>query len=113
MDRLVQEDKARNAVSVGKRVLDQWGDGLWYPASILGQVGNLFNVAFDDGDKADLPEARIRPLNWVVGSRVQCNWKSGGYYYSGTITTSKGLAVHISYDDGGQEDTSISKCRSR
>ena len=45
-----------------------------------------------------------------VGSRVSCDWKSGGVFYNGTITKN-GDQVHISYDDGDQEDTVISKCR--
>lgn len=115
---LAQKRKARLAqesplARQGKRILGQWSDGRWYPATVTGQNGNQFNVAFDDGDKADLPAARIRAIDWTVGSRVQCNWKSRGRYYSGTITTSSGLAVHISYDDGDQEDTTISKCRSQ
>ena len=99
--------------SPGQRILGQWSDGRWYPATIAGQNGNLFSVAFDDGDRADLPAVRIRAIDWTVGTRVQCNWKSRGRYYPGTITTSSGLAVHISYDDGDQEDTTISKCRSQ
>ena len=46
-----------------------------------------------------------------VGSRVSCDWKSGGVFYNGTITKKNGDQVHISYDDGDQEDTVISKCR--
>lgn len=107
--RLEQESQV---ASQGKRILGQWSDGRWYPATVTGQTGNQFSVAFDDGDKADLPAARMRAIDWTVGTRVQCNWKSRGRYYSGTITTNSGLAVHISYDDGDQEDTTVSKCRS-
>lgn len=108
--RLAQESQVARQ---GRRILGQWSDGRWYPATVTGQNGNQFSVAFDDGDKADLPAARIRAIDWAVGTRVQCNWKSGGRYYAGTITTNSGLAVHISYDDGDQEDTTISKCRSQ
>jgi len=47
----------------------------------------------------------------AVGSRVSCNWKSGGVFYNGTITKKNGDAIHISYDDGDQEDTVVSKCK--
>lgn len=111
--RLTQEAETRSFPGVGQRVLGQWGDGLWYPGTIAGRNGDFAHVSFDDGDRADLPRSRIRPIDWGVGTRLQCNWKSGGRYYPGTITRSNGLAVHISYDDGDQEDTSIGKCRSR
>ena len=46
-----------------------------------------------------------------VGSRVSCNWKGGGIYYNGKITRKTGSSIHVSYDDGDQEDTTTSKCR--
>lgn len=111
--RQLQEAEARTVPDAGGRILGQWGDGFWYPGSITARNGALAHVAFDDGDQADLPPSRIRPLEWSVGSRVQCNWKSHGRYYQGTITRSSGQAIHVSYDDGDQEDTYIGKCRSR
>ena len=104
---------ARVQLQTGMRVLGQWGDGFWYPATLGEQKGDVFQVAFDDGDRADLPRTRIRPIDWKIGSRVQCNWNSYGRYYQGTITRSNGDLVHINYDDGDQENTSIGKCRSR
>jgi len=97
----------------GDRILGQWGDGYWYPGIISEASGDGFNVSFDDGDTAVLPASKIRAINWTVGTRVQCNWKGGGKYYSGTITEMDGESIHISYDDGDQEDSTISFCRSR
>jgi len=97
----------------GARILGQWGDGRWYPATISSQNGDFFHVAFNDGDQANLPRTRIRGIDWKVGTRVQCNWKGRGRYYTGTITVKESNFVHISYDDGDQEDTSISRCRSQ
>lgn len=109
--RLEQESQS---ASQSSRVLGQWGDGLWYPATITGKVGSQTSVAFDDGDKATLSASRIRPIDWAVGTKVQCNWLGRGRYYSGTITAmSSSAAVHINYDDGDQEDTTIGRCRSR
>ncbi len=101
------------AWKAGDRVLGQWSDGLWYPARITGAAGADFNVSFDDGDKAVLPAAKIRKIDWKVGTKVSCNWKKGGLYYTGTITKMEGESIHISYDDGDQEDSTISICRSR
>ena len=101
------------AWKTGDRVLGQWGDGFWYPATITGVEGTNFNVSFDDGDKATLPASKIKAIDWKVGSKVQCNWKRGGTYYPGTITRKNGDSIHISYDDGDQEDATIAICRSR
>lgn len=101
------------AWKAGDRVLGLWSDGLWYPANITGVTPAGFNVSFDDGDVAVLPATKIRMINWRVGTKVQCNWKRGGRYYSGTITRKQGDSIHISYDDGDQEDSTISICRSR
>jgi hypothetical protein len=100
------------AWKAGNRVLGQWSDGLWYPAKITAQEGADFKVAFDDGDTAVLPAAKIKKINWKVGTKVNCNWKKGGAYYDGTITKMQGEAIHISYNDGDQEDSTISICRS-
>ena len=101
------------AWQAGDRILGQWGDGYWYPATISSQEGAGFSVNFDDGDTAVLPASKIRSINWKVGTRVQCNWKNSGRYYQGTITEMDGDSIHISYDDGDQEDSTISYCRSR
>ncbi len=101
------------AWKAGDRVLGQWSDGLWYPAKISGVAGADFNISFDDGDTAVLPAAKVRKINWKIGTKVQCNWKRGGTYYTGTITKMEGESIHISYDDGDQEDSTISICRSR
>lgn len=99
------------AWKAGDRILGQWNDGKWYPAKITGVAGANFNVAFDDGDVSELPAAKIKKLDWKVGTKVNCNWKNGGTYYPGTITTMQGEVIHISYDDGDQEDSSIGRCR--
>ncbi len=97
----------------GDRVLGEWNDGLWYPARITEVSGTKFKVNFDDGDVATLSAAKLRKINWIVGSPVQCNWKNQGKYYPGKISSQKGERVHIKYDDGDQENITISRCRSR
>jgi hypothetical protein len=55
--------------------------------------------------------AEIAADGFNVGARVSCNWQDGGIYYNGEITRTRGNRIHISYDDGDQEDTTTSKCR--
>ncbi|HOD14471.1 MAG TPA: hypothetical protein PK307_02550 [Spirochaetota bacterium] len=101
------------AWKAGDRILGQWSDGYWYPAKIASQAGATFKVMFDDGDVADLTADKIRKVDWKVGTAVECNWKNGGAYYPGKITVIKGEMIHISYNDGDQEDATISRCRTR
>lgn len=96
----------------GERCLGQWSDGYWYPATVSAVEDGNFNVAFDDGDRATLGDSQIKQIDWGVGTSVECNWKSGGSYYPGTIVSKNGDSIHINYDDGDQEDTVIGKCRS-
>lgn len=49
--------------------------------------------------------------DFQVGDRVECNWKSGGRYYSGKVASKEGNKVFIHYDDGDKEHTSQGKCR--
>lgn len=100
------------AWKAGDRILGKWGDGLWYPAQITGVAGDKFKVAFFDGDVGELSAAQIKAIDWKIGTTVECNWKNQGKYYSGKITQMKGDMVHINYDDGDQEDATISRCRS-
>ncbi len=101
------------AWNTGNRILGQWSDGMWYPAKIAGTQGNGFGVVFDDGDQAILTASQIKKIDWKVGTRVQCNFRRAGMYYWGTIASMNGESIHISYDDGDQEDATISLCRSR
>lgn len=101
------------AWDTGDRCLGQWSDGYWYPATVVNTGEGVYNVAFDDGDSAALSDSQIRSIDWNVGSAIECNWKGGGSYYPGTITKKSGDSIHMSYEDGDEEDTTIGKCRSR
>ena len=58
-----------------------------------------------------IDERLAADANLKVGDRVSANWKKGGQYYNGKITSRDGDKIHISYDDGDQEDTTISVVR--
>lgn len=46
-----------------------------------------------------------------IGDAVQCRWKNGSTWYSGTIMEKTGNAVFIHYNDGDKEHTTTDKCR--
>jgi hypothetical protein len=94
-------------VQEGDRVLACWFDLHWYPGVVLGVDGKRVHVLFDDGDQALLTPDKVRPLDIKVGDRVFCRFKGGPAYYPGEVTRKKGEVIHIQYDDGDEETTSI------
>ena len=101
------------AAKPGDLVLSQWTDGFWYPARVAEVKRGKVLVSYYDGYVGTQPKAKIKPFNWKVGSKIECNWKAGGVYYSGKIHKKKVEWIHIKYDDGDQEKTGIGRCRVR
>lgn len=98
----------------GDRVLAKWKDKVWwYPATISQITDSAYILKYDDGDTGDVSVESVKKINWKVGSRVNCNWKKTGKYFWGKITRKSGDSIHISYDDGDQEDAKIGQCRSK
>jgi hypothetical protein len=97
---------------VGTRVMARWkADGFWYPAAIIDTKDGLWQVRYTDGVKEWLEAREIFKYAVTPGDRVEGNWLGGGLYYRGTVTSRKGKNIHISYDDGDQEDTTTDMVR--
>ncbi|HYV35789.1 MAG TPA: hypothetical protein VE988_08810 [Gemmataceae bacterium] len=93
--------------SAGDRVLGCWLDAHWYPGVVLSVDGKRLHVLFDDGDQGLLTPDKVRDLDIKVGDRVHCRYKGGATYHPGDITSKQGEVIHIQYDDGSEETTSI------
>jgi hypothetical protein len=98
---------------VSDRVLAEWPEEVdwWYPGIISAADGVRLQIQFDDGDRATLLASQVRPLIVGEGSRVFGRFKGGAYYYPGAATARNGEAIHIAYDDGDEEWTTISMIR--
>jgi hypothetical protein len=94
-------------VKEGDRVLGCWFDSHWYPGVVLSVEGKRVRVLFDDGDQGLLTPDKVRDLDIKVGDRVACRFKGGPAYYPGEVTKKNGEVIHIHYDDGKEETTSI------
>jgi hypothetical protein len=94
-------------VQEGDRVLACWFDGHWYPGVVLTVEGVRVHVLYDDGDQGTVTPDKVRPLEIKVGDRIFCRFKGGPAYYPGEVTRKKGEVIHIRYDDGDEETTSI------
>jgi len=98
--------------NIGQRVLAQWyPEVFFYPATIVAQVNAKYHVEFDDGDEAWVTAKQIFPLVIRVGSQVFGRWQGGPAYFPGRVDQQDGDRIHIQYDDGDHEWTTISMVR--
>jgi len=91
----------------GDRILGCWFDLHWYPGVVLSIDGKRLHVLFDDGDQALLTPDKVRALDIKVGDRVWCRFKGGPVYYAGEVMKKQGEVIHIHYEDGDEETTSL------
>ena len=47
-------------VTVGSRVLAQWGGGLFYPGEVSAIRGESYDIQYDDGDRSTVDRTKIR-----------------------------------------------------
>jgi len=98
--------------SVGQRILAQWyPEVFFYPGVIEAIDGEEYTVQFDDGDRALVTARQIMPLDIKVGSRIFGRWQNGELYYPGRVDQQNGDKIHVRYEDGDEEWTTISMVR--
>jgi hypothetical protein len=103
-----------SAQTKGDWVLGNYkGAGYWFPGVIDSASGGKVTIRYDDGDKETVSLSDVRPYNWVIGMKVECNYKGAGDWYAGKITSLGGEKIGIAYDDGDKETTRTGRCRSR
>ena len=101
------------AQTPGDWVLARYRAGpYWYPGIIQGIGGDRVTVAYDDGDRETLILGNVRPYDWAIGRRVECNFRGAGRWYPGVIASLAGGRIGINYDDGDWEQTTTGRCRS-
>lgn len=100
-------------LSIGTRVLAKWPaeQEWWYPGTIVGGGDGSVVVQYDDGDRTELQTDEVGPLMLGVGARVYVRWQTGPAYYPGRISEVLGSAIHVNYDDGDREWTTIGLVR--
>jgi hypothetical protein len=91
----------------GDRIVAQDMDGYVYPAEILSMDGDKIIVQFLDGPERMLTPELAKRFELVAGARVECRWKGGQTYFPGKITELDGDRIHMAYDDGDREWTTI------
>ena len=102
------------AQTAGDWVLGNYqGAGYWFPGVVEAIQGEKIAIRYDDGDRETVGPEDIRPYDWKIGTRVECNYRNAGHWYPGTISSLAGERIGISYDDGDREMTKTGRCRSR
>ncbi|HEV7245666.1 MAG TPA: tudor domain-containing protein [Shinella sp.] len=101
-----------HAQTVGDWVLGNWqGAGYWYPGVVSKIGGGKITIRYDDGDKETVSIGDVRPYDWMIGMKVECNYKNAGEWYPGKIASLAGEKIGIAYDDGDKETTRTGRCR--
>jgi DNA repair protein Crb2 Tudor domain/Agenet domain len=104
----------RCPVGMGSVEYDE-GDRVWatdidafiYPAEVLSVDHDKIVVQFLDGPERMLTPELLKPFELRIGTPVQCRWKGGQAYFPGKITQMEGDRVHLAYDDGDKEWTTV------
>ncbi len=103
---------ALQAFDIGDRVMADWsGDTYYYPGTVILIEENRYFVIFDDFDREWLDTDLLRPEDIDAGSRVECRWEGDFVYYPGAVRKRVKDAIHVLYDDGDEEFTTIAHIR--
>ena len=96
------------AFEEGDRVLAYDSDDCIYPAEIVSiQDEQRIIVQYLDGPERMLTPELIRRFDIKSGMKVESRWSGAPHYFPGTIAKVDGERVHVKYDDGDDEWTSI------
>lgn len=102
------------AQTKGDWVLGRYkGGDYWFPGVIQSVSDAKAVVVYDDGDRETLSLSNLRPYDWKVGMKVECNYKGAGKWYPGVIASLDAEKIGINYDDGDREQTKTGRCRSK
>lgn len=97
---------------IGSKVLvNKNGDNFWYPATVIRANRGLYRVRYAKGGLELLGAQYISGDYVRLGTRISGDWKNGGRYYPGRISSRTGDRVSISYDDGDKESTTLAYIR--
>lgn len=111
---LISSVGGASAQTVGDWVLGNYKNaGFWFPGIIEALKDGKVTVRYDDGDRETVSISKVRPYNWAIGTKVECNYKGAGDWYSGKISSLAGEKIGIAYDDGDKETTKTGRCRSK
>ena len=96
---------------VGDRVLAPWEPQFLYAGTLREVRDGEAHVGFDDGDSGWVPLSEVRPLQVEIEQFVLCRKEMGNLFYPATVEDVSGETVHVRFDDGGAEWTTVAAVR--
>jgi hypothetical protein len=91
----------------GDRVLGALPDGYLYPADLLISDSDRVVLQFLNGIQGAVTPELVSALSVETGMRVEGRWRGGQEYFPGEIDRLKGERLHVRYDDGDEEWTTV------
>jgi hypothetical protein len=91
----------------GDRILAFDSDDCLYPAEIVTMQDDRVTVQYLDGPERMLTPELIKRFDLRTGMIVECRWSGGPHYFPGKIDKLEGERVHIVYDDGAEQWSTI------
>lgn len=91
----------------GDRVLAFDSDGCLYPAEIVMIDHDRVTVQYLDGPERMLTPELIKRFDLRVGMTVEGRWSGGPHHFLGKIDKVEGERIHVVYEDGAEEWTTI------
>ena len=100
----------RFTASPGQTVFAPWRDGYYYPATIDEVLGTDIKVSYLDGYKGQVAREDVVELQEAFQTmQFQGNWKHGGLFYKGTLSSD--LPMTMYYNDGDVEQITLEQLR--
>lgn len=97
--------------SVGDRVLAPWEPHFLYAGTVAEIRADEAHIDFDDGDSGWVPLGELRELHLEIDQFVMCRKQMGAMFYPATIEDVSGETVHVGFDDGETEWTTVAAVR--
>jgi hypothetical protein len=92
----------------GDRVLAFDNDLCIYPADIVQiEDDQRIIVQYLDGPERMLTPELIKRFDVRAGMKIECRFSGGQHFFPGTLDKIDGERIHVKYDDGDDEWTSI------
>ena len=114
-DRFSRRDSFRSSDSpswsVGDRVLAPWEPEYLYAGTVQRMDEGEAHIAFDDGDSGWVPLSELRPLRLEIDQLILCRKEMGPLFYPAVIADVSGETVHVTFDDGEDEWTTVAAVR--
>jgi hypothetical protein len=95
----------------GDRVLAPWEPTYLYAGTLDQVSAGRALIQFDDGDAGWVDLAFVQPLALERGQRVMSRRRMGPHFFPGEIYEIDGENVHIEFDDGKEEHTTVASLR--